>query len=112
MFFKKKNKEPTTSVWTCYWCKKCADHPDTLFGRFQIDRYDGKYCNWCAYSIDERNRKNRKRKEDLAAMVVGRLASQMPGFRDEKFDHVMAANEAFKFAEAIMNLPGEGKDYD
>lgn len=45
-------------------------------------------------------------------MVAGRLASQMPGFRDEGADFSLTAAEAMRLAKAIMDQPGDGKDYD
>ncbi len=104
-----KDKEPKPAPWKC---AECGKREEGGFIPRGPSRTKPSVCNWCTDWHARRDEKRRKRQEELAALVAGRLAPQMPGFRDEKGDFSLTAEEAMRIAKAIMDLPGSGKVYD
>ncbi len=108
-FFRKKVK--TTAPYEGPLCKWCGQR--FRGGDFDLFRESKELVGWhrvCAGHELGRRTERRKRQEELAAMIAGKLAPQMAGYRDGTGDPNMVAHEALRIAAAIMDAPQEKEE--
>lgn len=102
-------KKPSLPAWKCAKCSTEDDGDRYGFARQSKDKPE--WCIGCVFYTEKWNKKIRKRTEELAALIAGRLAKDFPALRDPGSNADIVAAEAFKIAKAIINQPGEGRGY-